>query len=224
MRVVLAPIFVLVFLTSAVLTGQSLYAEEQPTVAPAVPASAVPAPQPTDAASAPAAAVPSAAALATPPTDTSVKASAPAPVADPNAVVENGKTVGFDYWLTVDGKEIENSEKLGPIEYVHGKGDVIPGLEKNLTGMKAGEEKSFKVSVEEGYGQIDSKAVQEVPKTLVPSDIDLKVGTLLEMNDDQGDVFPATVMEINDDKVKLDFNHPLAGKELDFKVKIVSIK
>ena len=90
--------------------------------------------------------------------------------------------------------------------------------------MKVGDEKTVKVSVEEGYGPVDPQAVQEVPRTLIPADIDLKVGSLLEMSDDQGNRFPATVVEIMDDKVKLDFNHPLAGKELTFNVKIVSIK
>ena len=207
MRCFLTPAVIFMLLIFSVFIGNSL-AQNQTTAdttsVPAVtPANANPAvPKLPETVSAPAASVP----------------------VNPDAVVENGKTVSFDYWLTVDGKEIENSEKLGPVDYVQGNGEVIPGLEKNLMGMKAGQEKSFKVSVEDGYGQVDPKAVQEVSKTLIPANIELKVGVLLQMNDDKGNVFPATIMEIKEDKVKLDFNHPLAGKDLDFKVKVVSVK
>ena len=141
-----------------------------------------------------------------------------------NGVVADGKTVRFDYSLAVDGKEIENSKGLEPIEYVQGQGNIIPGLEKALVGLKVGDEKDVHIDAADGYGDVDAAAIQEVPRNLIPADIQLAVGTLLQMNDDKGNVFPATVLEIKEDKVKLDFNHPLAGKALDFHIKILEIK
>ncbi len=155
---------------------------------------------------------------------TNAESSAVSPSSSTNQVVESGKTVRFDYSLLVEGKEVENSSGVEPVQFVHGQGDIVPGLEKELAGMKVGEEKTINVKMEEGYGPIDPQAIQEVPRELIPSDIDLQPGTLLQMNDDQGNVFPATVVEVKQDKVKLDFNHPLAGKDLTFKVKIVDIK
>ena len=132
--------------------------------------------------------------------------------------------VKFDYTLSVDGKEVENSKTDGPMEYTHGDNALIPGLTKELEGLKVGDEKAIVVSADEGFGEIDPKAIQEVPKSAISPDIQLSVGLLLQMNDPQGNSFPATVKEIKDDKVVLDFNHPLAGKELTFKVKIVDIQ
>ena len=139
-------------------------------------------------------------------------------------VVSDGKTVTFDYTLSVDGAVVESSEGKKPLEYVHGQGKIIPGLEKALAGLKVGEEKKIVVPAEQAYGQIDLKAVQEVEKSQIPADIKLTVGAMLEMSDASGHAFPAKVKEIKDKTVVMDFNHPLAGKELTFQVKIVDIK
>ena len=80
------------------------------------------------------------------------------------------------------------------------------------------------VPAEEVYGKINPKAVQEVDRSLIPKDIPLTVGTLLETTDPAGHTFPAKVTEIKEKTVMLDLNHPLAGKELTFDVKIVDIK
>ncbi len=141
-----------------------------------------------------------------------------------DVVVANGKTVTFDYTLTVDGAVVESSQGKKPLQYVHGQGKIIPGLEKQLAGLKVGGEKKIVVKPEEAYGQIDPKAVKEVEKSQIPADIKLTVGTLLEMRDPNGNAFPAKVQEIKDKIVVMDFNHPLAGKELTFQVKIVDIK
>ena len=141
-----------------------------------------------------------------------------------NVVVANGKTVSFDYTLTVDGAVVESSQGKKPLQYVHGQGKIIPGLEKQLAGLKVGDEKKIVVPVDQAYGQINPKAVQEVQKSSIPADIKLTVGTMLQMSDPSGNNFPAKVKEIKDKTVVMDFNHPLAGKELTFQVKIVDIK
>ena len=149
-------------------------------------------------------------------------AAAQAPAA--GKTIAEGAKVKFEYSLVVDGKEVENSKDAGALEYTQGDGNMIPGLTKQMEGLKAGDEKTIVVSPEEGYGQPDPQAVQEVPKSAIGPDINLEPGLLLQMNDPQGNTYPAIVKEIKDDKVVLDFNHPLAGKELTFQVKVVDVQ
>ena len=141
-----------------------------------------------------------------------------------HAVVADGKTVSFDYTLTVDGAVVDSSQGKKPLQYVQGQKKIISGLEKQLTGLKIGDEKKIVVPAEEAYGKIDPKAVQEVDRASIPKDIPLTVGTILEATDPAGHTFPAKVTAIKEKTVMLDLNHPLAGKELTFQVKIVDIK
>ena len=141
-----------------------------------------------------------------------------------DAVIANGKTVSLEYTLTVDGKVVDSSKGQTPLKYVQGEGKIIPGLEKQLAGLKVGEEKNIVVAPEDAYGMPDPSGVKEIKKTMIPKDIELAVGTTLEMSDNTGNVFPATIKEIKPDTVMLDFNHPLAGKQLNFQVKVVEIK
>ncbi|MBF0620235.1 MAG: peptidylprolyl isomerase [Candidatus Omnitrophica bacterium] len=138
-------------------------------------------------------------------------------------VIAKGKQVKFDYTLTVDNEKVETTEGKQPLEYIQGEGQLIPGLEKALDGLKAGDVKTVMVKPEEGYGMPDPKAVREFDKEKFPKDIVPKVGMILEMQDPQGQSYPAQVKEMKEKTVLLDFNHPLAGKELKFDVKIVSV-
>jgi len=138
--------------------------------------------------------------------------------------IQDGKTVEFDYTLTVDGQVVETSEGKEPAKYTHGEGKIVPGLSKELEGMKAGEEKSIEISPEEGYGNIDPKAFHEVPKTDFPQDMELKIGMPFQAKASDGKVFLIRIAQIKDDTVIIDFNHPLAGKKLNFDVKIVSVE
>ena len=140
------------------------------------------------------------------------------------SVIAAGKTVSFDYTLTVDGQVVDSSKGKKPLQYVHGQGKIIPGLEKQLEGLKVGDEKKVVVAPQEGYGKIDPKAVKEIDRSLIPKTIPLTVGTILESTDPNGYTFPAKVTEIKDKTVMLDYNHPLAGKELNFDIKIGDIK
>lgn len=145
----------------------------------------------------------------------------PAPA---KAVVETGSAVSFDYTLTDDsGKVVDTSKGKEPMQYVHGKGQIIPGLEKELAGMSVGSEKKVTVKPEEAYGVVDPTAFTEVPKEKLPPDA-LKVGTMLLAQGPQGQGVPVRVHEIKEKTVVMDFNHPLAGKTLSFDVKITDIK
>lgn len=144
--------------------------------------------------------------------------------AKPETVIQAGSDVAFDYTLTDEsGTVIDSSKGKEPMHYIHGKGQIIPGLEKELAGMAVGGEKKVTVKPEDGYGPIDPRAFQEVPKDKLPPAA-LKVGTMLMAQSPQGQGIPARVHEIKENTVIMDFNHPLAGKTLSFDIKITDIK
>ena len=132
--------------------------------------------------------------------------------------------VSIDYKLTVDGEIIDSSEAEGPLDYLHGHENIIPGLENELTGMKIGEQKTVSVAPEDGYGVVDESAVLDVPRSEFPDEVPLEIGIELEVTDEEGDMLYATIVEVGDDVVSLDTNHPLAGKTLEFDVTIVDLR
>jgi FKBP-type peptidyl-prolyl cis-trans isomerase SlyD len=139
-------------------------------------------------------------------------------------VVKDGLLITLDYTMSSpDGKVLETSKGNKPLQYIHGKKMMIPGLEKALTGMKIGEEKHVTVKPEDGYGKINPNAVQEVPKEKIPPNA-LKVGAVLVGRNNEGMPIPLTVREIKDKTVVMDLNHPLAGKTLVFDVKVINIE
>jgi FKBP-type peptidyl-prolyl cis-trans isomerase SlyD len=143
---------------------------------------------------------------------------------DTKLTVSEGKRVSVEYTLTLDDKSVVESNVGGePLIYWHGSHQLIPSLEKALEGMKAGDTKQVTVAPAEGYGERDPKAREEVQKQLIPPDA-LKVGTRLQGKSPSGRTGYPRVAEIKDKTVVLDFNHPLAGKTLHFKVKILDIK
>ena len=137
-------------------------------------------------------------------------------------MIKEGSKVKFDYTLTVEGKITDTSAGRGPLEYTHGAGHIIKGLEKELTGMKVGDKKSVTVAPEEGYGLVVAEAIRRIPKTAVNGAENIKVGDMVGASN-AGHTFRAIVKEITDTEVVLDFNHPLAGKELHFDVEIKEI-
>lgn len=138
--------------------------------------------------------------------------------------VKEGSKVTFDYVLKVDDQVVDTSEGGKPFTYTQGAGNIIPGLEKQLAGMKVGDEKTATITPEEGYGIVDPNAFQEVPKTQFPPTIPMEAGTTLQLRDNEGRGIPAKIVEVKNDTVIIDFNHPLAGKTLVFDVKITDIK
>ncbi len=139
------------------------------------------------------------------------------------AVIAEGKEVSFEYTLSVDGEVVDSSEGREPMVYTHGQNTIIPGLSRALEGMSVGEEKEVVIAPEDAYGMVDPNALQEVPTSSLPQDVELQVGMVLQVSGPEGQAFPVRVVEIKDENVVIDFNHPLAGKTLNFKVKIVSV-
>jgi len=140
--------------------------------------------------------------------------------------VADGLVVSLGYSLRLEGgSEIDSSEDEGPLEYLHGEGQIIPGLEKALYGMSVGDEKQVTVSPADGYGEVDADDHIFMPLDSIPSDVDLEIGEPIFLHDSEtGDEYQAFIAEIGDDDVKLDFNHPLAGETLYFDVKIEGLR
>lgn len=140
------------------------------------------------------------------------------------AVIREGSQVEFDYTLSVDGNVVNSTKESGPFKFVQGKSEVLPGLAKQLNGMGVGEEKTVVLSPDQAYGQIDLQGFREIAKKDLPPNIVPQPGMFLPMNGPDGRAFPVRIVKVENDKVIVDFNHPLAGKTLSFQVKIVSIK
>lgn len=140
------------------------------------------------------------------------------------AVVADDVVVSLDYTLTVDAEVVDSSEGSDPIEFLQGHGQIITGLEQALYGMKIGDEKTVVVKPSEGYGEVDEDAFIDVPRSEFPSDIPAQVGVAIQMQDEHGEVLDARISEVSNDVIILDFNHPLAGKELTFKVTVVELR
>jgi len=139
--------------------------------------------------------------------------------------VKKGDKVKLDYeGKFEDGTVFDSSEKHGkPLEIEVGSGQVIKGFDDALIGMKKGEEKEIKLSPAEAYGDPNPQMMKKVPRDQFPKDKEIKAGMVLILGTPDGKQFPAKVAEVSDAEITLDMNHPLAGKTLIFKIKVVEI-
>lgn len=150
--------------------------------------------------------------------------SADAPESGAAARVGKDKLVSLEYTLRVDGGEVVDSN-VGqePLSYTHGRGELVAALETALEGMAIGDEKRVVIEAEDGYGLVDPKRVQEVPIALVAPDA-REPGTQIQTRGPHGKPLYMRVKEVKKDTIVMDMNHPLAGKTLDFEVKVVDIE
>jgi len=138
--------------------------------------------------------------------------------------VQDGQIVSMDYTLHVDGEILDSSSGHEPLEFLQGAGNIIPGLEQELYGMVIGESKKVVVQPEDGYGVLDPEAFVDVPRDQFPANIPVEIGVGIQVTDENGNPMNARIDSFDDDHVTLDFNHPLAGKELHFDMKIVGLR
>lgn len=138
--------------------------------------------------------------------------------------VKDGHVVSMEYTLKVDGNVADTSEGREPLEFVHGAGNIIPGLEREMTGMAVGESKDVVVAAVDAYGEQDDSAYMDVPRNQFPKEIPIEVGTEIQVQNQNGQPMYSRIDKIEGDNVRLNFNHPLAGKELHFAVKVVSLR
>lgn len=128
------------------------------------------------------------------------------------------------YTLTIDGHVVEEVTGDDPVEYLHGADNIVPGLERALEGKAAGQTLQVSVQPVDGYGEYDESEIDEVPLADFEELGDLTPGMEIEMVDEDGDVYEATVLEVNNDTVRLDFNAPLAGKVLNYDVQVITVR
>lgn len=141
-----------------------------------------------------------------------------------NLKIVDGHVVSLHYTLHVDGELTDQSEQGEPLEFIQGEGHIIPGLENALYGMTAGESRQVLVAAGEGYGEHDSEAFAVIPREQFPAEIPLEVGLELQVRTQEGDTLAARVDSLSDESVRLDFNHPLAGKTLTFNIMIAGVR
>jgi len=138
--------------------------------------------------------------------------------------VEKGKKIRMEYELGIDGGEtIESSASHGPVEYVHGSGAMLQGLESRIEGLGVGDEKDGIIPAAEAYGTEQSLPTAQLTKREFPSSEQLEVGKLFEARDQGGNPVKFKVEQIEGDAVTVRFQHPLAGKNIRFKVKILEV-
>ena len=138
--------------------------------------------------------------------------------------IKKDTVVSIDYTLTdKNGEVMDSSKNSEPLSYIHGIGNLIPGLEKELEGKEPGD--SFKVSIspEEGYGVRDEKQVQVLSRDAFEGVESLEVGMQFQVRHDEGNQL-ITIIDIEGDKVTIDGNHPLAGETLNFDITVVSTR
>jgi FKBP-type peptidyl-prolyl cis-trans isomerase SlyD len=140
-------------------------------------------------------------------------------------IVADGKVVGFHYTLRNDAAEvIDTSDGGRPLVYLHGASNIVPGLERELTGQAVGASMQVQVAPEDGYGVRYEEGVHQVPRAQFPPGVDIQVGMQFGAEGPDGNPMPVWVAAVGDDVVTIDFNHPLAGQTLHFAVEIVSIR
>jgi len=140
--------------------------------------------------------------------------------------IQNGNKVQVHYTGTLDdGTVFDSSEKHGqPLSFEVGAHQVIPGFEDAVLGMDVGQEKTIALPPAKAYGEVNPELVKKIPKEHVPNNDQAKKDMVLMLSTPDGQQFPARVVDVDDKEIILDINHPLAGKTLNFKIKITAVE
>ena len=140
-------------------------------------------------------------------------------------IIQNDKVVTMHYHLTnADGEVLDSSRESEPLTYLHGAGNIVPGLERALTSLDVGATTTVQLSPSEAYGEYNADMVQHVPREEFGGIDDLEVGLQLQARDPNGQTFVVFITELRDDVVVVDANHPLAGVHLTFDIEIVDVR
>lgn len=143
--------------------------------------------------------------------------------------IANNAVVAVHYTLVVDGQVADKSSPERPLDFIFGKGMLLPKFEENLLGKEPGDKVEFTLTPQEGYGEYDPQAVVEIPISVfevegVNKDELLVVGNMIPMMNQMGGVMPGKVLEVKPEVVVMDFNSQMAGKTLNFSVEVVSVR
>ncbi|MCP5492055.1 MAG: peptidylprolyl isomerase [Chlamydiales bacterium] len=137
---------------------------------------------------------------------------------------QTGSTVKVHYTgKLTDGTVFDTSQHVEPVVFVVGSGEIIPGFEQAIIGMQAGESKTVTIPCNEAYGPKRDDLVAEVERKDLPDDIKLEVGQKLQVGDEKAGTIIVSVVDLDDERVKLDANHPLAGEDLVFDIEVLEV-
>ena len=140
-------------------------------------------------------------------------------------MIKKNKVVSLSYCLKdTQGEELDRADAQKPMKYLHGGGTIVPGLENALDGLKVGDKKDVTVKPEEGYGEILSDLKMNVERKMFPADQKIAVGMQFMAEVGDGRKHPFTVVEMKDDSIHIDGNHPLAGQTLHFSIEVIEIR
>ncbi|WP_295806023.1 peptidylprolyl isomerase [uncultured Nitratireductor sp.] len=138
--------------------------------------------------------------------------------------VKSGDVVRIHYTgKLADGTQFDSSAGREPLEFKVGSGQIIPGLDRQIQGMKQGDSGTLNIPAAEAYGARDENQVQAVPRTALPPDLEVKVGSNLQATTQDGNQISLTVVGVGDDEITVDANHPLAGHDLIFDIEVVEV-
>ena len=138
--------------------------------------------------------------------------------------VKKGDAVSVHYHgKLTNGTTFDSSEGREPLQFTAGQGHVIKGFDDAVIDMKVGDKKTVNIPVAEAYGERNEDMIITYPRSEFPDDMNPEIGMELQMGDDTGNVFPVVIIEVENDMVVLDANHPLAGEDLIFDIEVVTI-
>ena len=138
--------------------------------------------------------------------------------------IEKHRVVTLAYTLKDDNDKLIDQSDDGSFCYLHGASNIIPGLENALTGKAAGDELTVSILPEEGYGAHDAEKTQAVPREMFPGEEEIVAGMQFHAQGPDGHQLVVTVVKVEDDRVTVDGNHPLAGVQLNFDVKVLEVR
>jgi FKBP-type peptidyl-prolyl cis-trans isomerase SlyD len=142
----------------------------------------------------------------------------------PRMIVAEKKVVHIDYTLKTDKGEVVDASEGEPLAYLHGTGQIVPGLERALAGLEVGAAIDVIVEPADGYGDRDPEGVFGIPRTAFPPEAELEVGASFVGEDEEGHSLPVRVIAIENDTIVVDANHPLAGERLHFHVDVRAVR
>jgi len=140
-------------------------------------------------------------------------------------IVKKGDRVKVEYVGRLkDGTIFDKSKAGEPLEFTAGSGQIIPGFDKAVEGMRLNEEKKVTIKAEDAYGKREESLVREFPRSSLPKNFKPEKGMVLRLRDQSGRTIPGTIVDMTEGTITIDLNHPLAGKDLIFDIKVVDIE